>query len=149
MRNILLPIVLFILTQYNFTLLAQQGTIKGIVTIQNSSFNNNGKIGFVQDAQVEAFYVKNKPVLTDANGTFNLKIMSDKPVEKVRLKVHKDGFIVLNKLELSTTTGQSDTLHIVLAKPDDIELLRLNLNKTIKTAIENRTETGCCRQSFC
>ena len=80
MRNTLFPIVLFILTQYNFTLLAQQGTVKGIVTIQNSSFNNNGKIGFVQDAQVEAFYVKNKSVLTDANGTFNLKIMSEKPV---------------------------------------------------------------------
>ncbi len=136
MRNILLPIVLFVLTHYNFTLLAQQGTVKGIVTIHNSSFNNNGKISLVQDAQVEAFYVKNKPVLTDANGTFNLKIMSDKPVEKVRLKVHKDGFIVLNKTELSTITGQSDTLHIVLAKPDDIELLRFNLNETIKSAIE-------------
>lgn len=136
MRNILLPIVLFILTQLNFTLLAQQGTIKGIVTIHNSSFNNNGKISLVQDAQVEAFYVKNKPVLTDANGSFLLKILSDKPVEKVRLKVQKEGFIVLNKAELSTTTGQSDTLHIVLAKPDDIELLRLSLSKTIKTAID-------------
>ena len=137
MRNILLPIVLFLIIQGNFTLHAQQGTVKGIVTIHNSSFNNNGKMSFVQDAQVEAFYVKNKPVLTDANGLFHLKIVSDKPTEKVRLKVQKEGFIVLNKTELSTRAGLSDTLRIVLAKPDDLEIGRLSLCKAIKTVIDN------------
>jgi tetratricopeptide (TPR) repeat protein len=137
MRNILLPIFLFITSQLNFSLLAQQGIIKGIVTIQNSSFNNKDKMGFVQDAQVEGLYVKTKPTLTDANGLFSLKIIGAKVAEKVRLKVHKEGFRVINPSDLSAVIDQNDTVRIVMAKPEDIEAMRLQLYAVCKTTAES------------
>lgn len=136
MRNILLPVFLCIATQYNLSLFAQQDIVKGIVTIQNSSFNNNGKISYVQNAQAEGVYVKTKPTVTDENGLFSLKIIGAKVAEKMRLKVQKDGFKVVNPSNLLVIGGQNDTIRIVMAKPEDIEAMRLSIYATAKTTAE-------------
>ena len=136
MRNILLPVFLCIALQYPVSLFAQLDIVKGIVTIQNSSFNNNGKISYVQNAQVEGVYVKTKPTVTAANGLFSLKIIGAKVAEKLRLKVQKDGFQVVNPSNLLVNSGENDTIHIVMAKPEDIEAMRLGLYATAKTTAE-------------
>lgn len=136
MRNILLPVFLCIALQCPISLFAQLDIVKGIVTIQNSSFNNNGKISYVQNAQAEGVYVKTKPTVTDANGLFSLKIVGAKVGEKLRLKVQKDGFQVVNPSNLLVNGGQNDTIHIVIAKPEDIEAMRLGLYATAKTTAE-------------
>lgn len=136
MRNILLPVFLCIALQYPVSLFAQLDIVKGIVTIQNSSFNNNGKISYVQNAQAEGVYVKTKPTVTDANGLFSLKIVGAKVAEKLRLKVQKDGFQVVNPSNLMVNSGQNDTIRIVMAKPEDIEAMRAHLYTCAQTTVE-------------
>ena len=136
MRNIVLPVFLCIALQYPISLFAQLDIVKGIVTIQNSSFNNNGKISYVQNAQAEGVYVKTKPTVTDANGLFSLKIVGAKGTDKLRLKVQKDGFQVVNPSNLTVIGGQNDTIRIVMAKPEDIEAMRVRLYARAKTTLE-------------
>ncbi len=141
MRNILLPVFFCIALQYPISLFAQLDIVKGIVTIQNSSFNNNGKISYVQNAQAEGVYVKTKPTVTDANGLFSLKIVGTKVAEKLRLKIQKDGFQVINPSNLTINSGQNDTIRIVMAKPEDIEAMRVHLFSTAKTTVERTFKT--------
>ncbi len=135
MRNVLLPIVLFIATYCNNSISAQS-TINGIITIQNSFFNNQSKVDYVQNAQVEGVLVRTKPTLTEANGTFKLLTINAKANEKIRLKVIKEGYQVVNECQLSALTGQLDTVHIFMAKPEDIEATRSTYFTTFKKMSE-------------
>jgi tetratricopeptide (TPR) repeat protein len=135
MRNILRPIVLLLFSLWNYTLSAQS-SINGIITIQNSFYSNQVKIDYVQNAQVEGILVRAKPTITDANGAFKLLIINAKANEKIRLKIIKEGYQVVNQNRLNALTDQADTVRIFMAKPEDIEAARLSYFNTSKTLSE-------------
>ncbi|MDZ7878379.1 MAG: tetratricopeptide repeat protein [Saprospiraceae bacterium] len=121
MRNIFL--LLLILLSYCPTTLAQSA-INGIIAFHNSQFNNKTKVDYAQGVQVEGMLVKTKPTLTESNGAFKLIAVTARPNEKIRIKVLKDGYQVVNPVHLSGLTDQTDTLRIVIAKIEDIESAR-------------------------
>ena len=98
-----------------------QSTINGVISFHNSQFNNKTKIDYVQNAQVEGMLVKTKPTTTDANGVFKLLAVNAKPTEKIRIKVVKEGYQVVNPSSLFGVTDQVDTVRIYMAKPEDLE----------------------------
>jgi hypothetical protein len=136
MRNILLPFILFIANVSNNTLFSQS-TLNGVVTIQNSYFNSKTKIDYVPNAQVEGSYVRTKPTTTDVNGAFKLLIISAKSKEKVRLKIVKDGYQVVNQNALFAYVDQADTVQVFMAKTEDLEAARTAYFKGIKAASES------------
>jgi hypothetical protein len=115
-------IPLFAIT-YHTTLFAQS-TINGVVILHNSFFNNKTKVDYVQNAQIEGTLVKTKPTISDANGVFKLLAINAKPNEKIRLKIVKEGYQVVNQSGLFGLTDQADTMRIFMAKPEDIEAAR-------------------------
>jgi Tfp pilus assembly protein PilF len=135
MRNVLLPILLFVALTSNNTLFAQSA-INGIITIQNSFYTNQGKIDNVQNAQVDGILVRTKPTVTDANGVFKLLSITAKANEKIRLKIAKEGYQVVNQNRLDALTDQADTVRIFMAKPEDIEAARLSYFNSCKTISE-------------
>ena len=136
MRNVLRLIVLFIASLFTTHLFAQS-TVNGIVTIQNSFFNNQSKVDYVQSAQVDGILVKIKPTVTDANGAFKLLTINAKSNEKIRLKIVKEGYEVVNQNRLDALTDQADTVRIFIAKTADVEAARLAHFRAFKTTAES------------
>jgi tetratricopeptide (TPR) repeat protein len=136
--NYVITLILVFLTTLNPNFIAaQQSPLYGIVTIQNSNFNNQGKTDFVQNAQVESALVRTKPTVTDANGTFKLVVISAKSNEKLRVKIVKEGYQVLNPNCLSAVVDQADTVRICMAKTEDVEAARLQYFTLGKTLSES------------
>jgi tetratricopeptide (TPR) repeat protein len=101
--------------------MSAQSAINGIISFHNSQFSNKTKTDYVQNAQVDGLLVKTKPTITDANGVFKLLAVNAKPNEKIRIKVVKEGYQVVNSNILFAVTDQLDTVRIFIAKPEDIE----------------------------
>ncbi len=123
MNNVAVSIILIVTTFFNSPLLAQS-SINGVVILHNSFFNNKTKVDYVQNAQVDGGLVKTKPTITDANGVFKLTVLNAKPNEKIRIKIVKDGYQVVNPSSLYVLADQADTVRIFMAKPEDIESSR-------------------------
>jgi tetratricopeptide (TPR) repeat protein len=123
MKKVVFLIFPFLAISYSTTLFAQSA-VNGVVILHNSFFNNKTKVDYVQNAQVDGLMVKTKPTITDANGVFKLTAINAKPNEKIRIKIVKDGYQVVNPSSLFALTDQADTVRIFMAKPEDIEASR-------------------------
>jgi tetratricopeptide (TPR) repeat protein len=144
MRNVLSFLFFLIAFLCPFTTFAQSA-INGVISLHNSHFSNKTKIDYAQNVQVEGILVKTKPTITDANGVFKLQAVNAKPNEKIRIKVVKEGYQVVNTNSLFAVTDQLDTVRIFMAKPEDIEAAQtayFAVGKTVsEVAFKNKVKT--------
>lgn len=121
-----------ILTQ---TLIAQQVTLRGQVSIHNSGYET-GEIDYVQDAYVSAAYAGS--IDTDVNGKFNLIFSGMDEGTSVEVNVEKAGLEIVNKKDLEDVViGRLTPLKIYLAPKGQIAKARVKLyNVSLKTLTE-------------
>jgi hypothetical protein len=140
MRTLCLTTLLCIILQNNTFLLAQQSTINGTVTIQNSGYANKGVIQYVQNAQVEDNFRRANPATTDDKGRFNLTFVGIKTSESVEISIRKEGLEVVNRDALNAVAGQAKQLRIYMAKPSEVDNFRLKIYGIGKTAAEKELD---------
>lgn len=136
MRTLWLPVFLCIIFQNNAFLSAQQSTISGSVTIQNSGYANKGAVQYVQNAQVEDNFRRANAATTDDKGRFDLTFVGVKTSESVEISIRKEGLEVVNRDALSAVAGQTKRLNIYMAKPKEVDDFRLKIYGIGKTAAE-------------
>lgn len=121
-----------ILLSINFSLTAQEITLKGQVSIHNSKYET-GTIEYVQDAYVKATFAG--VVDTDVKGNFSLTFSGIEEGTTVEIDVEKAGLEVVNKKDLQEVViGRLIPLKIYLAPKGQIAKARVELyNVSIKT----------------
>ncbi|MBE7170784.1 MAG: tetratricopeptide repeat protein [Williamsia sp.] len=119
---------------------AQQSTLKGIVSIQNSE-TLTGKRQYVSNAQVEDDFGKANPRVTDNQGQFGLVYVGVAEKASVSFQVKKPGLQVVDPTSLSAVAGQQSTVKITMAHPDSIAEYRRKIFKVGKTEAEKRLES--------
>ena len=118
---------------------AQQSTISGVVSIFNSE-TQTGKRQYVSNAQVEDYFSKAQPTITNENGQFKLIFVGVNEKESVSFLVKKTGLQVVNTDALSAIAGQNDILKISMADPDSIAAYRRKIYNVGKTEAEKYQE---------
>lgn len=121
-----------ILLSINFSLTAQEITLKGQVSIHNSKYET-GTIEYVQDAYVKATFAG--VVDTDVKGNFSLIFSGIEEGTSVEVDVEKIGLEVVNKKDLQEVViGRLTPIKIYLAPKGQIAKARVELyNVSIRT----------------
>lgn len=118
---------------------AQQNSIRGLVSIHNSE-TETGRRQYVANAQVTDDFGKAQPTVTDANGQFSLIYVGLAEKSTVSFQVTKPGLAVVNIDALQAVAGQHEIVKISMASPDKIAEYRRRIYSVGKTEAEKRLE---------
>ena len=105
---------------------AQQTSIRGLVSIQNSK-TVTGKRKFVSNAAVKDDFKSATGTITNNLGEFELIYLGKNPGERISFQVSQEGLQVVNIDALSAITDQKDVVNIYMANPDSIAEYRRSI----------------------
>ena len=119
---------------------AQQHQLHGVVSIQNSGFNNNGKVEYVPLAQVEDDYEMADPATTNSQGEFTLTYIGKEEKNEVSYTITKENLVVVNADRLKAVSGQNHKVSIYMCPPQQLAENKRNYYKIGKTNAEKKLE---------
>ncbi|MGB1206223.1 MAG: tetratricopeptide repeat protein, partial [Chitinophagales bacterium] len=122
----------------NKTAYAQKIPLHGVVSIQNSGFNNKGVIEYVNLAQVEDDFDSANPDATDSEGKFTLNYIGVAQNDAVSFSVKKAGLKVVNIDRLNVTLGKNEATQIYMCEPEVLAENKKRYYKIGKTAGEKQ-----------
>ncbi|WP_324024371.1 hypothetical protein QSV08_14730 [Maribacter sp. BPC-D8] len=111
-------------------------SIFGRVVVMNSKYES-GNYEFIESSLIEIDCPSGncKSQLTDSDGKFHL-IVSDKPLfSKVKLKVTKPGYSIVDESQLNLILGQKDEVLITLSTEAQLERNRLKYENNLQNYI--------------
>lgn len=131
--------IIFTLLVHVVALEAQQTTLYGIVTVQNSR-TETGKTQYVANAAVEEINHRANATLTDVTGYFKLSLVGIPERERFQILARKEGMEVVNMDALYVVSGQKDTVKIYMIASTKLADARQRYYKIGKTSAEAALE---------
>jgi len=133
----IIPILIFSFFSIWASIMAQQSTISGVVSIHNSQIET-GTRQYVQLATVKDSLNRAQQVLTSKDGGFSLTYINVPNGTSLQMIIAKEGLKVVNTDELKAVLGQLDLARISMATPQKI--------KELSESIYNKGYTNASRK---